>query len=60
VCCVGLHDAVMNIPMMDAGVREVDIRGIFRYRYKHTSTHNLTPTHTHTLRHTHMNEYINL
>jgi L-iditol 2-dehydrogenase len=32
VCCVGLHDPVMNLPLMDANVREVDIRGIFRYR----------------------------
>jgi len=32
VCCVGLHDSTMNLPLMDANVREVDIKGIFRYR----------------------------
>jgi L-iditol 2-dehydrogenase len=33
VVCVGLHDPIMRLPIMDANVREVDIRGIFRYRH---------------------------
>lgn len=33
IVCVGLHDPIMKLPIMDANVREVDIRGIFRYRH---------------------------
>lgn len=32
VVCIGLHDELMKLPLMDAFVREVDLRGIFRYR----------------------------
>lgn len=32
VVLVGLHDKTMNLNISDAAVREVDIRGVFRYR----------------------------
>lgn len=31
VVVVGLSSEMVNIPLMNAAVREVDIRGIFRY-----------------------------
>lgn len=32
VVCIGMGRSDVNIPLMDALVREVDIRGVFRYR----------------------------
>jgi L-iditol 2-dehydrogenase len=32
VCLIGMGKPVMSVPILDASIREVDIRGIFRYR----------------------------
>jgi L-iditol 2-dehydrogenase len=32
VCVVGMRQADMKLPIMEAGIKEVDIRGIFRYK----------------------------
>jgi len=44
VCLIGLSDPEMKLPIFDAAVREVDLRGIFRYRNTYPTCISLIST----------------